>query len=81
MHSGSFLCQLLRINKVRLTSAYIVDVGGGPRNERINLTTLADGIADLLEAILGDLDEVNVLVTLKLRLIGPALPSDLVKMV
>jgi len=51
------------------------------RHEGITLTALAVGIADMLQLVLGDLDEVNMLVTLKLCLVGGTIPSDLVNMV
>ena len=66
---------------MRLTGAHILDVRRELWHQCITLTTLAVVIEDMLQAVWRDLDEVNMLVTLKLSLVGFTIPRDLVNMV
>ena len=77
----ALLSQFLRMDKMCFTCAHIRHVRRETRHAVISLTALTVGIADLLQAVLGDLDEVNMLVTLKLRPVVFAIPSYDVDMV
>jgi hypothetical protein len=71
----------LCMNKMRLTRADLLYMRGEARHTRISLTALAVRIADLPQLVLRDLNEVNMLVTLKRKLDGFTIPSHLVNMV
>ena len=77
----ALLSKFLRMDKMCFTYAHIRHVRRETRHAVISLTALTVGIADLLQAVLGDLDEVNMLVTLKLRPVVFAIPSYDVDMV
>ncbi len=51
------------------------------RHECISFTAIAVGIADLLQLVRGDLDQVNVPIPLKSSPVNSTVPSDLVNMV
>ena len=69
------------MDKMCFTYAHMRHLRRETRHEVISFTELTVGIADLLQHFLGDLDEINPMVTVQSRLVAFAILSDLVDMV
>ena len=69
------------MHEVRFTSAHILNVLCTPRHQVINLAALAVGIADLLQSLCWDLNQVNMTIAMQLGLVCKAIPRHFVHMV